>query len=451
MLTSLGLTEGDLVDGRFRLLEEVGSGGMGVVFRAVDEHASQMVAIKVLDGHTPQQLDRAHREAEVLARLSHPAIVHHIADGALPNGSVYVAMEWVDGVTVADRIVKLGFSLREAVAMVRRIAEALASAHRAEVLHRDLKPSNILLAGNDASAPKLIDFGIARVRDAVRALTRTGAAIGTPGYMAPEQARGERALTPAMDVFGLACVLYECVTAKPAFSGSAAAAVMTKILFSEPAPITAACPEAPPAFVALVARMLAKDANARLPDCGAVVTEIDALGTLPDGPRRSSRRLTMDATRVGRADGAVHCMVAAAQGNADDLLAPPSTEQRALLEQAARAWDAQLEILATGAVIAHVTGEVKDASHRAATIALAMRRILPGWSIAISSVAADAPAAADDGTALLTQAAMAAIFGKSIGDRISVDPSTAYYLAIEFVIERSGDVPVLLGPRTRPD
>src|SRR5438067_9457078 len=98
---------------------------MGVVFRAVDEQAGRMVAIKLLDGHTAQQLERAHREAEVLARLSHPAIVHHIADGALPNGSIYVAMEWVDGLTVADRIVTQGFTLRETLAMVRRVAEAL--------------------------------------------------------------------------------------------------------------------------------------------------------------------------------------------------------------------------------------------------------------------------------------------------------------------------------------
>jgi eukaryotic-like serine/threonine-protein kinase len=441
------LTEGDVVDGRFRLLEQVGAGGMGVVFSAHDEQTGTMVAVKVLDGQTAQQIERAHREAEVLARLSHPAIVRHIADGVVAGGSRYVAMEWIEGVTVADRLSGIGFSLAEAVIIVAGVADALASAHRAEVLHRDLKPSNIVLVEGDARRPKLIDFGVARVRDAVHALTRTGAAIGTPGYMSPEQARGERALTRAADVFGLGCVLYEIASARPAFSGTAAAAVMAKILLAEPTPLATWCPEAPRELLDVLARMLAKDVRKRIPDCGEVAAALAACGPMPPGPRRSARRQTADATRVGGSRS--HIMVAAARGNVDDVLDPPVTEQRAMLAQAADAWQAQLEILATGAAVVHVTGEAKDASHRSAVIALAMRRILPGWSIAISSLAPDADTAVDQGSAMLTQATIAAIFGKVSTDRISVDPSTAGFLSSEFEVDAKNGSLHLLGQRTR--
>jgi hypothetical protein len=416
---------GDIVDGRFRLVERVGAGGMGVVFRALDGRDGGVVALKLLEGRTPVEIERARREANALARLSHPAIVRHVADGVLADSQLYLAMEWVEGLTVADRIAAEGFTLREAVAIARRVADALASAHRAQVLHRDLKPSNILLAGGDPYAAKLIDFGIARVRDAVQALTRTGAAVGTPGYMSPEQARGEREVTPAADVFGLGCVLYECATGKPAFSGLAVAAVLAKILFADPAPLEAACPEAPAGLVELVARMLAKETSARFRDCDAVVSAIDALSPASDGPRRTSRRLTTDATQVARAPGALHCMVAAARGALDDVLEPPTPDQLVALVRAANAWDGRVEVLATGAVIAHLTGEAKDTSHRAAHVALAVRRILPGWSIVVSSVRPEVDAAAEDGTALLTQAAVAAIFGKQAVGAISVDPSTA--------------------------
>src|SRR5439155_17471589 len=123
-----------------------------------------------------------------------------------------------------------------------------------------------LLEGNDPDRAKLIDFGIARVADAVKTLTRTGMAVGTPGYMSPEQARGQRELTPATDVFGLGCLLYECATARLAFSGSNPAAVMIKIVFAEPPPVATLCPEIPAALQDLLAQMLRKDIAQRIPD-----------------------------------------------------------------------------------------------------------------------------------------------------------------------------------------
>jgi hypothetical protein len=347
-------------------------------------------------------------------------------------------------VTLGQCIADAGLTLREALGVTRRIADALASAHDAQVVHRDVKPSNILLAHDDPARATLIDFSVARAHDAALALTRTGAQIGTPGYMSPEQARGERELTLAADVFGLGCVLYESATATPAFSGTAAAAVMAKILLADPVPLVARCPEAPRGLLVLLERMLAKRVADRIPDCSAVVAAIDALGDVPDGPRRSSRRLTSDATLVDRQPGVVHYLVAAARGNADDTLAPPAPDEQAMLADAASAQSAHLEVLATGAVVMQVTGEKQDAAHRAAHLALTMRGILAGWTIAISSACPDLDTAADRGTALLSSAALAAIFGGLGRGGIQVDPATAAVLAGDFEIARDGALPTLV-------
>jgi serine/threonine protein kinase len=437
----------ELVGGRFRLLERIGAGGMGVVYRAIDQQSGETVAFKQLQARDAHEVERAHRESEALARLWHPAIVRHIADGKTSDGALYIVMSWVEGTSVADRLVREGFTLREAVEMTVRIASALATAHAADVLHRDVKPSNVLLASNDAARPMLIDFGVSRMQDAVRALTRTGATIGTPGYMSPEQARGRKDIGPAADVFGLGCLLYECASTRPAYSGTNASAVITKILFADPPSFQAQCPEAPAALVAVVERMLAKDVNARYPDCAAVVAALEALGDIPEGPRRNAHAQLNDATKVSLAPEERHCLVVASRGAPDDVVDPPGDSEIAALVQLADMHAARLEILATGGIVAHLVGPDRDAAFRAAMVALEMRKILPQWSIVISSVTPDVEAAADAGTQLLTSAAMAAIFKKR-NDHITVDASTATLLSAEFEIVQAGrDDPQLVRKR----
>jgi hypothetical protein len=426
---------GDAIAGRFRLVERGGQGGMGVVFRAIDVSAGTTVAVKLLEARSEEERERARREVEILARMSHPGIVRHVADGLLSANQFYVVMEWLEGQTVDNRLSRDGFTVREALAMVRCLADALASAHRLDVIHRDVKPANIVLVGNDPAAPKLIDFGVARLGDPAQSLTRPGVAVGTVGYMAPEQARGERELTPAADVFGLGCVLYECLTATPAFSGTAAAAVMAKIVLAEPPPLKAGCPEATRSLIALVDRMLAKHLGHRLPDAGAVVSQIDALGRIPRSPRRALRQLAVQPTRATRPTEVRHCIVVAGRGTADELLEPPSAGQRERLVAAAEQRHAILETLASGAVVAHLTGVPAEVSHRAAWLALAMRPILPSWTIAISSVRHAIATAADQGAALLTHTALGAAFrGKDAGG-IAVDPETAELLKGDFELD----------------
>ena len=441
----------EFVDGRFRIERIIGRGGMGAVYRALDERTGERVALKLLEGRSSIEIDRAHREAEVLATLAHPAIVGHVADGITSDNKLYIAMEWVDGVTVGQRLAAAGLTLREAVAIAKRVASALAAAHGAGIVHRDIKPSNVLLENDDPERAKLIDFGIARVSDAVKALTRTGITLGTPGYMSPEQARGARAVTSASDVFGLGCLLYECAAALPAFSGTQAAAVMVKILLTEPIPLVNHCPEAPLGLQLLVERMLRKDASTRIPDCEAVVRELSALGDMPDGPRRNERGLT-STTAVGPAvqpRSPAHCLVVAAKGQLDDALAPPSADQCRALVAAADEWYASIEILATGAVAAHFEGAPVDAARRAASCALAIRAILPEWSIAVSAPA-DAVRGADTSTTLLSKSVLANIFNTPDGPLpITVDREAASLLSDEFELEIDGDSAKLLRRRTQ--
>jgi serine/threonine protein kinase len=170
--------------------------------------------------------------------------------------------------------------LAESLALVAALAEALAEAHARGVVHRDLKPSNVFLPGGDPRAAKLLDFGIAHLARGTRAPTRTGMMLGTPGYMAPEQARGDRGVDARADVFALGTILFECVAGRPAFLGEHPMALLAKILIEEPPRLRAVRPDAPRAVEALVARMLAKDPAGRPADATAVLAELAALGPL---------------------------------------------------------------------------------------------------------------------------------------------------------------------------
>src|SRR5882724_7195974 len=208
---------GDVLDGRFELERIAGIGGMGTVFRARDRTSGEPVAVKMLRSGPGDGSARFLREIRVLQTLRHPGIVRYVADGATPARELWLAMEWLEGESLQQRLSRGGLTAAESVVLVRRLAEALGAAHAQGILHRDIKPSNIMLPGGELERAKMLDFGVARVSDA-RA-TRTGIMIGTPGYMAPEQARGSKEVGPRADVFALGCVLFECLTGRLAFTG----------------------------------------------------------------------------------------------------------------------------------------------------------------------------------------------------------------------------------------
>ena len=399
---------GDTIDDRFWLEGRHGSGGMGVVFRAVDLVSGARVAIKVLTRTAPDDVSRARREALALSVLAHPGIVSHVADGVTADGWLYLAMEWVEGPTLADRLDAEGLSLREAVSVARAVAAALAAAHDAGIVHRDVKPSNIVLVDNSLARAKLIDFGVARFTGGVTSLTRTGVVLGTPGYMAPEQVRGKRDPSPAADVFGLGCTLYEMLTGSYAFAAPHQIALLAKVLFSDPPPLAERCPEAPAALVAIVEGMLTKDPATRLGDASSVVAALDALGQLPDGQRRPTTPAptVVDATSVD-----AHVMVIASRVHPDDGCEPPPPDVQRAIEQAIQPAGGTVVVLTTGAVVGHLSGPDPVVQMRAERFAAELASLLPEWSVVVSSAFADAGAAAEHGAHKLATAVMSAIFG----------------------------------------
>ena len=256
---------------------------MGSVYRARDTYTGSWVALKVLHSTSAaaKEMERFTREAQLLSELRHPGIVSYVAHGQTAEGHPFLAMEWLDGEDLGIRLRRAPLSISESVDLIKRVADALAVAHRHRVVHRDLKPSNLFLPGGQLHNVKLLDFGIARRTNHSMAMTKTGLVIGTPEYMSPEQARGARELTPSADIFSLGCVLYECLTGKPPFIAEHLAAVLVRILFEEPAAITNRRAGVPPALQSLLTRMLAKEPTRRPADAQALARELEALGALP--------------------------------------------------------------------------------------------------------------------------------------------------------------------------
>jgi serine/threonine protein kinase len=189
-------------------------------------------------------------------------------------------MEWLEGETLEDRVARGPLRISETLQLGRRVAEALAAAHKHGVVHRDIKPANVFLPAGDPSQAKVLDFGIARrlfdPQQNLR-LTSANAALGTPLYMAPEQARGASNVDGRADIFALGCVLFECLAGQPPFAGASPTAVMAKICLDDSVDVARQRPETPPDLVALIAHMLAKDPDQRPARADAVARALGAI------------------------------------------------------------------------------------------------------------------------------------------------------------------------------
>ena len=272
------------VEDPYRLLELIGEGGAGRVHRAVHRLTGEVVALKLLREHEPRGLERFAREARILAEIGHPHVVRYVAHGVAASGEPYLAMEWLEGESLAARLERGALGIEESVALGSLLAGALAAAHACGVIHRDIKPSNIFLVDGALTDPRVLDFGTAYASEAAEALTRTGTTLGTPGYMAPEQARGDRARVDARaDVFSLGAVLFQCLTGRRAFPGEHVMAVLAQLLLADAPRVRDLRPEVSEALDALVARLLAKDPATRPADGEAVMRALSALGPLDSG------------------------------------------------------------------------------------------------------------------------------------------------------------------------
>ena len=265
------LAPGTLVSGIYRLVRQLGAGGMGQVWEARHERTKGRVAVKVLlpeMGRHEEVLRRFQREVEVTSALNHPNIVRVSDADELPDGRPYLVMEFLDGydlTTVAGRALPLA----EVIDIIEQTAMGLHVAHGQSVIHRDLKPANIFvvpLPGTSRAVVKVLDFGISKAMDGVNRLTQTRNVIGTPYYMAPEQATGGRsAMDARADQFSLAAIAYELCTGQMAFAGDGMMNIIYKVVNDPPRSFASLGVTAPAGVEAAILRALSKSPNDRFP------------------------------------------------------------------------------------------------------------------------------------------------------------------------------------------
>ncbi len=298
------LSKGSLVAGKYRIIEEIGRGGMGVVYKAEDTKLARKVAIKVLPEiftADPERLARFEREARVLASLNHPniAAIYGVEEA---DGKRFLVLELVEGETLAERLSRGALSLEETLEVCRQIAEGLEGAHEKGIIHRDLKPSNVKITPE--RKVKILDFGLAKAfhdqtsevdiskSPTITAdMTQPGVILGTAAYMSPEQATG-KPVDKRADIWAFGCILFECLTGKRAFLGRTVTESIAAILRGEPD--WDSLPADTPGNVRTVLRRcLQKDPRRRLRDIADARLEIEAPAAYPSEAVTAPRRFSL--------------------------------------------------------------------------------------------------------------------------------------------------------------
>ncbi len=271
--------------GPYRIVRQLGEGGMGVVYEAVNDTIERRVAIKVLHAEYAKDKETASRffdEARAVNRIEHPSLVQVSDYGRTEDDTAYLVMEFLRGESLAQRLDKTHaagkrLGLSEVIRIAWQTADALRAAHEKSIVHRDMKPDNLMLV-RDPIAPggervKILDFGIAKLLKSGTKRTATSAVMGTPLYMSPEQCRGAGEVDERSDVYSLGVVLYEMLAGRCPFDAAGGGEVLGMHLFKEPPPLASLAPASPPELVALTHRLLLKDKDAR-PPMTAVVSEL---------------------------------------------------------------------------------------------------------------------------------------------------------------------------------
>ncbi len=463
--------------GPYEILGEIGAGGMACVYRARDPELRRDVALKVLEPGSPPDLRaRFVREGRTGARLHHPGIVAVHAAGEA-DGHAYIVQELIEGRSLADALASEPLPPPRAARLVEKVAQALAYAHGEGVIHRDVKPGNILL---DAEGePHLADFGLARTVEASAALSKSGVAIGTPNYMAPEQAGGHVGLVDARtDVWGCGVVLYECLSGGHPFEGGPHG-VLEEILYEDPAPLRKRSPGVPAALEAIVGRCLEKDPARRYPAAEALAEDLRRFLAGRPVEARFVSRLERLRRRVRRnpipfAAGGLAGLLVLALGALLGLRALRDAELAREAERiareaeaagdhatAARMWTRLGDLRGTasprGAEALRRAEGAEEASRRAARRAIAQGEIEAGdeargrferataallrFAAAVPSVPSDAPVGADDGSA-----------GEGERERLSAERDAAFaqawgfYLAARGAVSSASSAPPPAGP-----
>lgn len=391
------LTPGSYFSNRFQIERKAQTGGMGHVYRARDLVDNRVVALKVLRQEADSAIvDRFLQEARTLSELHHPGIVEYVVHGLSQEGEPFLAMEWLEGEDLGHRLARQPLTVDEVMQLLHHVADALSVAHENNVFHRDLKPSNLFLRDRSVDGVTLIDFGLARRTFGGRDLTQTGVVVGTPEYMAPEQARGDRQIGPAADIFSLGCVIFECLTGSPPFVHEHVAAVLAMILFEEPPLLSKARPDLPPALGQLVAKMLVKSPTARIPNATALKAELAQLGNI-SGPATTRQRSSSGLGKQTAIDGEqVLVSVVIAQSDvaiSDPRVTVDSSSAEAYRQQAISIRDELLpmgvavDCMADGSLIATLSrqGAPTEQAIQAVRAALIIKERYPNYLVALAT------------------------------------------------------------------
>jgi len=337
---------GSLLGGKYRVRSVLGEGGMGTVFDALHEALGNVVAIKVLHQNQLQKKDSVKRfqhEARAAARIGHPNICEVYDVGTLDDGRPYLVMERLVGETLADRIAAFGgLPVPEVLDTLNQVLSGLHAAHEKAIIHRDIKPENVFLTQRVGCPPiaKLLDFGVSKVMAqhsqasgfSEMEVTRTGVVLGTPYYLAPEQARGERNLDARVDLYACGVLLYEALTGRRPFRAPNYNALLIAILTASPRPAREMRPDLPPGLDRIVEKALARDVGERYQTALEFQAALQPYLATPPPPVRRTAPLQRPAPEPSPSGEHVVSTgeLLEVQSDSGDVVAPPAPPRPAM-------------------------------------------------------------------------------------------------------------------------
>ncbi|MBN1605810.1 MAG: protein kinase [Polyangiaceae bacterium] len=276
---------GQIIDDKYRIVSLIGEGGMGAVYEGENIRINRRVAIKILHAAVAgnkEAVQRFEREAQAAGRIGNDHILEVLDLGSLPDGQHYMVMEFLEGEPLSARIRRLErLTPEQAYPVIRQVLQGLDAAHSVGIVHRDLKPDNVFIIGEkygQRDFVKIIDFGVSKfsvLSDDMK-MTRTGAVVGTPYYMAPEQASGSQTADARSDVYAVGVILYECITGHVPFDAATFNQLMFQIVLSAPIPAEQIVPNLDPAFATIIGKAMARDPAHRFASCSSLIQALDA-------------------------------------------------------------------------------------------------------------------------------------------------------------------------------